>query len=149
MAVYFIRAGEDGPVKIGTAENPRGRLHTLKNAHYEELRLIRVVEGDRHLEMRIHERFQHLRIRLEWFRYDPAMLTEDFRALPVPALDRLIQHYGSQCAMSRATGFTQATISHWRRGYKPSVRSAERLSQLAAEIASFPSSPIPTPSVRV
>jgi hypothetical protein len=133
--VYFIRAGEDGPVKIGTAYSIEKRIRALQNAHYEPLTLVRQLEGDRHLEMRIHARFKHLRIRLEWFQFDPAMLSEDFSALHVPLIDQLIQRYGSQIAMSIATGFTQATISGWRQGNKPSVKSAHRLIQLSEQSA--------------
>jgi hypothetical protein len=132
MAVYFIRAGEDGPVKIGTADNVPVRMNALQNAHYEPLILVRQLTGNRHLEMRVHQRFRHLRIRREWFRFDPAMLTEDFYTLETPVIDQLIERYGSQHAMSRATGFAQLTISKWRNGHNPSIKNALRLVDLAA-----------------
>jgi hypothetical protein len=130
--VYFIRAGDHGPVKIGTAHNIAVRMNNLQNGHYEQLNLIRVVDGDRHLEMRIHERFRHLRIRREWFQFDAAMLTEDLGGLVGSVIDRLIQRYGSQSAMSRATGFSPLTISKWRNGDRPSIKNAQRLVDLVA-----------------
>ncbi len=45
MSVYFIRAGDNGPVKIGTAEDVAGRLRELQCGNHEDLRLLRVVEG--------------------------------------------------------------------------------------------------------
>jgi hypothetical protein len=132
--VYFIRAGECGPVKIGTAHNIAVRLNSLQNGHYEQLNLIRVLQGDRHMEMRIHERFRHLRIRREWFQFDPAMLTEALDAMEMSVVDRLIQHYGSQCAMSLATGFAPLTISRWRNGDRPSIKNAQRLVELVANV---------------
>jgi hypothetical protein len=133
VAVYFIRAGEEGPVKIGTAENVNARLHALQNAHYAELTVIRLLEGDHHLELQIHERFKARRIRREWFDFDQAMLTEDFSVQKAGLIDRLIKSYGSQRAMSTATGFGQVTISKWRNGWRPSLKSSMRLIQLANE----------------
>jgi hypothetical protein len=75
MPVYFIRAGEGGPVKIGTAIDVRARFSTLQTGHYERLTLIRQVEGAEAQERWLHAQFDTLRIRGEWFRFDPAMLT--------------------------------------------------------------------------
>lgn len=75
MAVYIIRVGYAGPVKIGKADDVRSRVASLQTAHYEELRIVRVFEGD--AEALFHERFKHLRIRGEWFHYDDAMLSFD------------------------------------------------------------------------
>lgn len=47
MPVYFVQAGEAGPVKIGWATDPRARIADLQTGHYEPLRLIRIIEGDR------------------------------------------------------------------------------------------------------
>jgi hypothetical protein len=132
--VYFIRAGESGPVKIGTAHNIAVRLNSLQNGHYEQLVVVRLLDGDRHLEMRIHERFRHLRIRREWFRFDPAMLTEDLESMEMSVIDRLIQRYGSQAAMSLATGFAPLTISRWRNGDRPSIKNVQRLVELVANV---------------
>ncbi len=72
--VYFIQAGDDGPIKIGTAVVPEERLRGLQTAHHEELRILAVVAGGPELEAELHERFQHARIRGEWFRRDEALL---------------------------------------------------------------------------
>lgn len=72
MKTYIIRAGESGPVKIGRAMFPAERLAGLQTGHYEELRIIREIAGD--AERELHERFRALRIRREWFKFDPDML---------------------------------------------------------------------------
>lgn len=64
--VYFIVA-QSGPIKIGTAKNPKERLQTLATGHPEHLTLIAMIEGDKELEKSYHERFAQYRIRGEWF----------------------------------------------------------------------------------
>lgn len=71
--IYLIRAGVSGPVKIGRAVDVRTRLAALQTAHYEELHLLRIVRAD--AEVAFHRRFSDLRIRGEWFQFDPEMLT--------------------------------------------------------------------------
>lgn len=45
MPVYMIRAGDDGPDKIGVARDQRKRLRGLQTAHAESLHLIRILDG--------------------------------------------------------------------------------------------------------
>lgn len=54
-------------MKIGYSYDPFARLEELQTAHYEELRLLMTIADNGTLEMRLHERFAHLRIRGEWF----------------------------------------------------------------------------------
>jgi hypothetical protein len=78
MAVYFIRAGDDGPVKIGYANNLCIRLESLRAASPYDLKVIRTFQlGDHLLERRLHQHFKHLRVRHEWFHFTPEMLTMD------------------------------------------------------------------------
>jgi hypothetical protein len=66
--VYFIRAGRTGPIKIGHAAYPEGRLRDLQCAHFQELILLGHVAGRVPVESAIHNRFKHLRMSGEWFR---------------------------------------------------------------------------------
>jgi len=75
MPVYFIRAGEDGPVKIGKADCVDTRLATLQCGHYQDLILLRTLPGGIEEEKWAHEAFRINHIRGEWFKFDPAMLT--------------------------------------------------------------------------
>lgn len=73
MPVYFIRVGETGPVKIGVSNNPQARLKAFDTHSPVPLRLIRVVDGNRHTERQLHERYRSLWLRGEWFLYCPTM----------------------------------------------------------------------------
>ena len=75
--VYAIQAGDDGPIKIGWAFDPRFRLAELQTGNAAELRIIGVVEADRMLERALHVRLRPYRLRGEWFKACP----EVFEAL--------------------------------------------------------------------
>lgn len=99
MPVYFIRAGDSGPVKIGRAIDVAGRLAELQTAHYEVLHLIREVEGGAAEERWFHRHFHVLRIRREWFLFDATMLSatpprlvDVPPAYVAPILSRIEQH---------------------------------------------------------
>lgn len=68
--VYFIQAGEKGPVKIGYTgkDNVGFRLSDLQVGNHEKLRLIGFVYGDRDDERRLQRHFRKLHIRGEWFK---------------------------------------------------------------------------------
>jgi hypothetical protein len=66
--VYFIQAGDGGPIKIGISDNVPLRLNTLQTAHHETLRLLSRIPGGESDEAALHEQFAALRIRGEWFR---------------------------------------------------------------------------------
>ena len=80
--IYIIRAGKDGPVKIGTATDATKRINSLKGASYLRLHVVRLIEGGRREEQALHREFRHLRIKGEWFTYDPRMLKIDPSNLP-------------------------------------------------------------------
>ena len=84
MATYFVRAGVDGPVKIGCvmSEDPvdaeaavRTRIASLQTAHPDPLTLLRTVEGGVETERFFHKHFAALRVRGEWFTFTAEMLT--------------------------------------------------------------------------
>ncbi len=66
--IYFIQAGENKPIKIGWTENIAGRYDHLQTAHYEELKIRKLFEGDKELESKIHYAARKHRIRNEWYR---------------------------------------------------------------------------------
>ena len=74
MYVYFIQAGEDGPIKIGFAKHVGARLSTLQTDNHCELRILGVCNGDRDCEARTHQQFRMDHIRGEWFRPTKALL---------------------------------------------------------------------------
>lgn len=65
MYTYFIQGAPHTPVKIGKANDVGRRLNALQTSHYEELRVLLVLDGDREAEL--HLQFAADRIRGEWF----------------------------------------------------------------------------------
>jgi hypothetical protein len=65
--VYFIRAGENGPIKIGTTCSIHDRIEFLQTASWERLRALCVFPAARREEKHIHNLFAENRIRGEWF----------------------------------------------------------------------------------
>lgn len=74
LFVYFVQAGESGPIKIGLSDNPAGRVASLQTAHPECLRLLRVIPGNGKYERALHKRFAGLRLQGEWFKPDKTLL---------------------------------------------------------------------------
>lgn len=75
MPVYMIRAGGNGPVKIGFSQHSARRLQTLQVGNPERLDLIREVPGDERAELWFHHEFKEFHITGEWFRFHHDMLT--------------------------------------------------------------------------
>lgn len=69
--VYFVQAGEDGPIKIGWSQDVPRRIAELQVANASRLRLVGMVRGRMQDEAATHERFAHLRLGAEWFADDP------------------------------------------------------------------------------
>lgn len=89
--VYFVQAGEAGPIKIGVTHDPASRLRTLQVGNHEPLRMIGLFFGTADAEEALRRRFEAHRVRGEWFSPDEeivraaAALTQDER-LKVPVL---------------------------------------------------------------
>lgn len=66
--IYAIRAGVDGPVKIGTTtQDPPRRLMSLQTGSHEDLTLIWYMFGDHLSERHMHHMFAQFKKRGEWF----------------------------------------------------------------------------------
>jgi len=70
--IYFIQAGENGPIKIGKSDDPERRLAQLQTAHYEELKILWVeyeTPGPiKDEERQLHLSYEDDNIRGEWFK---------------------------------------------------------------------------------
>lgn len=67
--VYFVVAGDAGPIKIGFASNLRRRLHGLQTSHHEILKVLGWIEpGSRETERTLHIDLWKHHIRGDWFR---------------------------------------------------------------------------------
>jgi len=73
--VYFI-ASEAGPIKIGIANNPVGRLKTLQTSHHEKLHLLVTCAGGQPKEAAYHKLFAPHRLAGEWFARAPEIEAE-------------------------------------------------------------------------
>jgi len=71
VTIYFIQAGDDGPVKIGWSRNAERRLRDLDRQMPWKLHLRRTIEAPRDYETRLHTHFREHHIRGEWFRPAP------------------------------------------------------------------------------
>lgn len=72
--VYFVQAGEGGPLKIGHTINPGTRLSALQTACSEPVNVLGLIEGDLRRERRIHRALAAHRRTGEWFDPSPAVL---------------------------------------------------------------------------
>ena len=68
--VYFIRAGEGGPVKVGFSTDVQQRLRELQTASPHQLTLEAAVMGTPAVEAWFHHELRRWHIRGEWFDLD-------------------------------------------------------------------------------
>lgn len=64
--LYFVRAGDAGPIKVGVTTDPYSRLQCLQTAHYEQLEMLACVEAPVAMEALVLSRFAPAVIRGEW-----------------------------------------------------------------------------------
>lgn len=73
--IYFIQS-ESGPVKIGFAtKSAVARMSELQVGSYEELNLLKWILGTKEEESALQERFSEARIRGEWYRPVPELMS--------------------------------------------------------------------------
>lgn len=73
--LYFIQAGEGGPIKIGLTRDLRARLYRMKvECPYELLVLHTVKEASLEIEQNLHTQFSDFRVRGEWFYAHPTLV---------------------------------------------------------------------------
>lgn len=74
--LYAIQAGINGPIKLGHATSPAGRLRNIQASSVERLRLLGVADSARTAETELHTRFAADRIGAEWFHPTAELLAE-------------------------------------------------------------------------
>lgn len=94
--IYFMRADDIGPVKIGWSTNVVARSFQVKPADVAQLTVIRLIDGPAWGERWLHREFADLRRAGEWFEFDGRMLTVE---LPTEKPDSI----GSGVAVIAAT----------------------------------------------
>lgn len=72
--IYFIRMGEDGPIKIGRTRDVQERLAGLQTANPYKLSILATIVAPTILELQIHAYFNEYRLEGEWFEPQPEVL---------------------------------------------------------------------------
>lgn len=80
--IYFVQAGDGGPIKIGRAQNVRQRIKDLQCAHFSNLRLLLTLSEKMAPEWALHRKFAEYRQAGEWFAPGPELLA--YIAKPMP-----------------------------------------------------------------
>ncbi len=135
MSVYYVRAPDLNMVKIGFAENPKGRFSKIQSDSPTRLILAAVEAGDEAAEAARHHQFREHRQRGEWFRYEGALMAHVEALPPIPEKEpsmnqrivalgiskthasQIINGKGDPClslavAIWRATGWKCQRIAH-------------------------------------
>lgn len=125
MPIYVLRAGDEGSVKIGLAQDVGRRVASLQTASPVYLSVIRIYPGGRQTERWLHERFAANRLNGEWFDFVPEMLTAEPPAevqKPQTAGQSVIVRLGGVAKLARALGHSHVTtVQGWVvRGVIPS-----------------------------
>jgi len=71
--IYFIQEESSGAIKIGFTNDLSMRQSNLKCCNPNTLKLLATVHGSIADEMRLHEKFGHLRIKGEWYKPEPEL----------------------------------------------------------------------------
>lgn len=141
MAVYFLRAGDDGPVKIGHTRDIKRRLPLLRTGCPAPISVIREIAGGLRTEMWLHRRFSSAHRFGEWFDYVPEMLTVEppAEALPGSAspAERVIAKFGGERAVAEMLRIAVSTVYRWtwphERGGCAGIIPRKRQDQLLAK----------------
>ena len=72
--VYFIQAGDAGPIKIGHSTSVRSRLISMQSGSPVRLRLLLTLPGGQQLERFLHQAFAQFRKHGEWFEPHPSLV---------------------------------------------------------------------------
>lgn len=140
MAVYFVQAGEGGPIKIGVAVDISARIAALQTAHWAPLRVLAEMPGGEDQETELHGRFANLSIRGEWFHPGADLMAlirsvasgETYRQLDAePAASADIADLGARAAeavaaagsgvrLARHCGVSKSAVQFWlKKGIPP------------------------------
>jgi len=74
--IYFIEAGEGGPIKIGFSQNPWARLNDLQGASPQKYKIVATIKGTMRQESEWHNQFKSSCIDREWFTRTPELIKE-------------------------------------------------------------------------
>lgn len=140
--IYFVQAGENGPVKIGWAKNVIHRIQELQTGNPCKLGCLGMMEGSQNEESSLHEKFKRYRGVGEWFepsadllsfiKDTPTIYKRDFfaRLLPIENNPYQILEEEKRLAMAK-----ERICSYLHQNFLPHIKSC-RLSALKKGIHS-------------
>jgi len=73
--IYFIQNEVSLAIKIGVATDPEKRLSMLQIGSVDRLKILGTMPGLQEKEAELHRQFAGIRIRGEWFRPEPPLMT--------------------------------------------------------------------------
>lgn len=89
--IYFVRSGDDGPIKIGHTSTGVGRrVSTLQTGNPLKMTLLAVEPGTRTRERELHDMFADAEMPGEWFKPTKALLMYIAALPPIPEDDLAI-----------------------------------------------------------
>lgn len=135
--VYFIRIGEDGPIKVGfTKCAPLKRMFELQCGCPWELRLIGFIPGSKLNEQWLQDKFAPFKMLREWFSADifPDVneilsSSDPWPVAELSPVNRAIHMADGVLNLWRITGCDQPVISTARRNGKVPKRISQFLAQ--------------------
>ena len=74
--LYLMQNIETKDLKIGISNDPERRKRDLQNTNGREIEILYVIPRKSNLETTLHEKFSHLRLMGEWFKYDQSIIDE-------------------------------------------------------------------------
>lgn len=113
-SIYFVRAGADGPIKIGYAENVKHRLTSLQSGNHLPLAILHTLPGGEALERHIHAAVRAEHLRGEWFNYTPFIRVFLDNLISGVPLDGALRTYSESRHIFEAANAARATASHKR-----------------------------------
>jgi hypothetical protein len=117
--IYFARCGEQGPIKIGHADDPHRRVADLNVGSPVQLFLLCAMLSDRAVEEEdeLHDRLCAHRVRGEWFEAGPVL--EEMKRLESRLVAAEQVHaYSLECSWAKIANLhirvTPEEIKSWR-----------------------------------
>jgi len=129
--VYFIRAGQSGPIKIGVASDPQKRAVSISTASFMPVELLATMDGDHNVERSLHQRFKKDRLNGEWFAPTPELI--EFIMTLEKAENRPRKYpgrYGVWAHMS-AEDYERARIAWFGKDHKTDAAAASSVGMVA------------------
>lgn len=74
--LYLMQNSETKDLKIGVSDDPHTRKVTLQSESGREINLLYIIPLRGYLESDLHDKFSHLRLKGEWFKYDQSIIQE-------------------------------------------------------------------------